>query len=53
MDPRDRATFNIRALRVVTALGFRTIGGFRAPTDGKSYEILIRPAPVPPGGIAS
>jgi len=38
------ATFNIRAQRVVTALGFRTIGSFRASTDGRSYEMLIRPA---------
>lgn len=38
------ATFNIRALRVVTALGFRAIGSFRASTDGRSYEMLIRPA---------
>ena len=38
------ASFNIRALRVVTALGFRAIGSFRTSTDGRSYEMLIRPA---------
>ncbi|HUL28137.1 MAG TPA: GNAT family protein [Streptosporangiaceae bacterium] len=41
------ATFNIRAQRVVTALGFRNIGSFRASTDGRSYEMLVRPAPTP------
>jgi len=29
---------------VVTALGFRAIGSFRASTDDSSYEMLIRPA---------
>jgi [ribosomal protein S18]-alanine N-acetyltransferase len=38
------ATFNIRAQRVVAALGFRTIGSFRASADRRSYEVLIRPA---------
>ena len=37
------ASFNIRARRVVAALGFRAIGSFRASTDGRSYEMLIRP----------
>jgi [ribosomal protein S18]-alanine N-acetyltransferase len=37
------ATFNIRAQRVVTALGFRYSGSFRASTDGQRYEMLIRP----------
>ena len=37
------ATFNIRAQRVVAALGFRNIGRFRASADGRSYEMLIRP----------
>jgi [ribosomal protein S18]-alanine N-acetyltransferase len=41
------ATFNIRAHRVVTALGFRRIGSFRALASDRSYEILIRPAPRP------
>jgi hypothetical protein len=39
------ATFNLRALRVVTAVGFHAIGSFRASTDGRSYEMLVRPAP--------
>jgi [ribosomal protein S18]-alanine N-acetyltransferase len=43
------ATFNLRALRVVTAVGFRAIGSFRASADGRSYEMLIRPAPRPAG----
>jgi [ribosomal protein S18]-alanine N-acetyltransferase len=37
------ATFNLRAQRVVAALGFRNIGSFRASTDGRSYEMLIKP----------
>ena len=37
------ASFNIRALRVVMALGFARTGSFPATTDGRSYEILIRP----------
>jgi [ribosomal protein S18]-alanine N-acetyltransferase len=41
------ATFNIRAQRVVEALGFRNIGSFPATADGRSYEILIRPEPAP------
>ena len=44
------ATFNIRALRVVRAFGFRDVASFRATTDGRSYEILTRPAgPERPG----
>jgi [ribosomal protein S18]-alanine N-acetyltransferase len=39
------ATFNIRAQRVVAALGFRSTGSFRATADGRSYEMLVRPAP--------
>lgn len=39
------ATFNIRAQRIVISLGFRNIGPFQASTDGRSYEILIRPEP--------
>jgi ribosomal-protein-alanine N-acetyltransferase len=38
------ATFNIRAQRVITSLGFRNIGSFRALADGRSYELLTRPA---------
>jgi [ribosomal protein S18]-alanine N-acetyltransferase len=36
-------TFNARAQRVVISLGFRSISRFQASTDGRSYEILIRP----------
>jgi ribosomal-protein-alanine N-acetyltransferase len=39
------ATFNMRALRVVESLGFRNTGNFRATTDGRSFELLIRPEP--------
>ena len=39
------ATFNIRAQRVVSSLGFRNIGQFQASADGGSYEVLIRPEP--------
>jgi ribosomal-protein-alanine N-acetyltransferase len=39
------ATFNQRARRVVEALGFRAAGQFAAATDGRSFEILIRPEP--------
>jgi ribosomal-protein-alanine N-acetyltransferase len=38
------ATFNVRAQRVVAALGFRRTGSFRALADGRSYEILLRPS---------
>jgi len=41
------ATFNIRAQRVVTTLGFRRVGSFRALADGRSYEILLRPVAGP------
>jgi [ribosomal protein S18]-alanine N-acetyltransferase len=37
------ASFNERALRVVRALGFRQIGSFAATTDGRRFEILVRP----------
>jgi ribosomal-protein-alanine N-acetyltransferase len=39
------AAFNIRAQRVVTSLGFRRVGSFRALAGGGSYEILVRPVP--------
>ncbi|HEU5419160.1 MAG TPA: GNAT family protein [Streptosporangiaceae bacterium] len=39
------ATFNLRALRVVRDLGFRDTGSFAATTDGRSFEILVRPEP--------
>jgi ribosomal-protein-alanine N-acetyltransferase len=38
------AAFNVRAQRVVTALGFRPAGSFRGSVNGRDYEILIRPA---------
>ena len=44
------ATFNIRALRVVRALGFGHAVSFRATTDGRSYEILTRPESTAPPG---
>jgi [ribosomal protein S18]-alanine N-acetyltransferase len=37
------ATFNVRALRVAEALGFRRVDSFHATTNGRSYEILTRP----------
>ena len=39
------ASFNVRAQRVVAALGFRNAGRFAATTSGRSYEVLIRPEP--------
>jgi len=45
------ASFNVRALRVVTSLGFRPVSSFAATTDDRHFEILIRdevaPSPVP------
>jgi [ribosomal protein S18]-alanine N-acetyltransferase len=37
------ASFNTRALRVVTSLGFRPVSSFAATTDGRSFQILVRP----------
>jgi [ribosomal protein S18]-alanine N-acetyltransferase len=37
------ASFNERALRVVRSLGFAREGSFEALTDGRSYELLVRP----------
>jgi ribosomal-protein-alanine N-acetyltransferase len=37
------ASFNLRARKVVQSLGFRPAGSFAASTDGRSYEVLIRP----------
>jgi len=37
------ASFNERALHVVRSLGFRPAGSFAALTDGRSFELLIRP----------
>jgi GNAT superfamily N-acetyltransferase len=36
------ASFNTRALRVVTSLGFRPVQSFPAAMDGRSFEILVR-----------
>jgi [ribosomal protein S18]-alanine N-acetyltransferase len=41
------ASFNVRAQRAVTALGFRNLGTFSRTGDGRSFEILVRPEPVP------
>ena len=38
------AAFNVRAQRVVTALGFRPAGSFRGAVNGRDYVILVRPA---------
>jgi [ribosomal protein S18]-alanine N-acetyltransferase len=35
------ASFNMRARRVVEALGFRPVTSFLAATDGTSYDILV------------
>ncbi|MDR7252460.1 RimJ/RimL family protein N-acetyltransferase [Nocardioides sp. BE266] len=37
------ASFNARALRVVESLGFERFGRFDAATDGRSFEVLVRP----------
>jgi ribosomal-protein-alanine N-acetyltransferase len=37
------ATFNARAQRVVESLGFQRVGHFNAATDGRSFEVLVRP----------
>lgn len=37
------ASFNLRALRTVEALGFGRVGQFCASTDGSSFEVLVRP----------
>jgi [ribosomal protein S18]-alanine N-acetyltransferase len=36
------ASFNTRALRVVTSLGFLPVSSFAAVTDGRRFEILTR-----------
>ena len=43
------AAFNLRALRVVEALGFRRAGSFWSPTQARSYEILVRHEPAAGG----
>lgn len=37
------ASFNVRAQRVIAALGFRPAGRFAATTNGWNYEVLVRP----------
>ena len=37
------ATFNTRALRTVEGLGFHRVGRFDAATDGRRFEVLVRP----------
>lgn len=37
------ASFNERALRVVRSLGFVSTARFDALTDGRSYDLLVRP----------
>lgn len=37
------ASFNARALRTVEDLGFQRVGQFNAATDGRSFEVLVRP----------
>jgi [ribosomal protein S18]-alanine N-acetyltransferase len=37
------ASFNTRALRTVESLGFERVGRFDATTDGRSFEVLVRP----------
>lgn len=41
------ATFNVRAQRVVGALGFRKVSSFQASAGGRSYEILVCWSPPP------
>jgi ribosomal-protein-alanine N-acetyltransferase len=38
------ASFNIRAQRVVGALGFRNVARFQASSERRSYDVLVRPA---------
>jgi len=37
------ASFNTRALHVVTSLGFRSVSSFAATADGRHFAILVRP----------
>jgi len=46
------ASFNVRAQRVVGALGFRKIAMFDASTDGRSFEVLVRPEQASQAGPA-
>jgi [ribosomal protein S18]-alanine N-acetyltransferase len=36
------ASFNIRALRTVTALGFERVGSFNAARDARPFDVLIK-----------
>ena len=36
------ASFNVRAQRVVTSLGFTQLARFDATTDGRPYDVLVR-----------
>jgi DNA-binding transcriptional ArsR family regulator len=38
------AAFNVRAQTVVRSLGFRAVMRFAALTDGKDYDIFVRPS---------
>jgi hypothetical protein len=37
------ASFNVRALRTVEALGFQRVGRFNAAGTGRSFVVLTRP----------
>ena len=37
------ASFNARAQRVITSLGFRHLARFNATTDGTQYDVFTRP----------
>ena len=39
------ASFNLRAQRVVSALGFRSAGRFTATGSDRTFEVLVRPEP--------
>jgi ribosomal-protein-alanine N-acetyltransferase len=45
------ASFNTRALRVVTSLGFQLASSFAATTDGRRFQILVRDEPLSSGDI--
>lgn len=40
------ASFNTRALRVVTSLGFCPVSSFAATSDGRGFHILVRSEPL-------
>lgn len=45
------ASFNTRALRVVTSLGFLPVSSFAATTNGRGYQILVRDEPLAAGDV--